>query len=81
MQHRHTTPIKFMCVETKINRPLLYVHPRGLKQRHNALHTTMLSAQPSSMFAALASACNSLLKSLSWGEDKGMGSLTCNQEL
>lgn len=62
---QHTTLIKFMFLETKINWPLQYVHLRGLKQTNNALHTTLLSVQPSSVFAALASVHNRLLKSLS----------------
>lgn len=75
------TLIKFMSLKTKINRPLHYVHPKGLKQTNDALCSTLLSAQPSSVFAALASAHYCLLKSLSWGEDKDVGFLTGNQGL
>lgn len=50
----------------------------ALTQTNNAEHATLLSAQTSSMFAALASAHNRLLKSLSCREDKGVDSLTSN---
>lgn len=70
-----------MFLKAKINWSLLYVQLKGLKQTNNGLYTTLLSAQPSSMSAALASVHNRFLKSLSEGENKGTGSLTCNQGL
>lgn len=84
LQHIFQKPhfwLSFMLLRTKINRPLHHVRPRGLKRTNNTLYTSLLSARPSCVSAALASAHYRLLKSRPRGEDKGTGVLTCNNGL